>query len=217
VVPRLRDGGGEPRPRAARRRAPVLLDDAARAARAHAAAAHRRRAPAASLRQGRRGLARHAARREGAGGGRPDDRRPVEGPGLRPGGAPQRDHGRGGQPGPLHVHAREPLRRGGTAMTGRSSWRRQLPALAGALVFAAANLVFFVVYGSGADTRRAALESRRESLAKTVAAAEKEANRLTAQKERLSGVSEAMEEFYGRRIGTQRETLAGVVEDLHAA
>jgi Tfp pilus assembly protein PilO len=102
-------------------------------------------------------------------------------------------------------------------MTGRSSWQRQLPALAGALVFAAANLVFFVVYGSGADSRRAALESRRESLAKTVADAEKEANRLTAQKERLSGVSEAMEEFYGRRIGTQRETLAGVVEDLHAA
>ena len=102
-------------------------------------------------------------------------------------------------------------------MTSRSAWQRRLPALAGAFVFAAANLAFFVVYGSGADTRRAALEARRASLAKTVSESEKEANRLAAQKQRLSGVSDAMEEFYGRRIGTQRETLAGVVDDLHAA
>ena len=99
----------------------------------------------------------------------------------------------------------------------RSAWQRRLPALAAALVFAAANLVFFVVYGSSADSRRSALEARRTSLAKSVADAETEAARLTGQKERLSGVSEAMEEFYGRRIGTQRETLAAIVDDLHAA
>jgi Type II secretion system (T2SS), protein M subtype b len=99
----------------------------------------------------------------------------------------------------------------------RSGWQRRLPALAGAFVFAAANLVFFVVYGSGADSRRAALEARRESLAKIVSDAEKEAGRLTGQKERLSGVSDAIAEFYGHRIGTQRETLAAVVDDLHAA
>ena len=98
-----------------------------------------------------------------------------------------------------------------------AAWRRRLPALAAAFLFAAANLAFFVVYGSGAHTRRDALEARRMALAHTVAEAEAEAGRLTAQKERLSGVSEAMEEFYGHRIGSQRETLAGVVDDLHAA
>ena len=97
-----------------------------------------------------------------------------------------------------------------------AAWRRRLPALAAAFLFAAANLAFFVVYGSGAHTRRDALEARRTALAHTVAEAEAEAARLTAQKERLSGVSEAMEEFYGHRIGSQRETLAAVVDDLHA-
>ena len=98
-----------------------------------------------------------------------------------------------------------------------AAWRRRLPALAAAFLFAAANLAFFVVYGSGAHTRRDALEARRTALAHTVAEAEAEAARLTAQKERLSGVSEAMEEFYGHRIGSQRETLAAVVDDLHGA
>jgi len=97
------------------------------------------------------------------------------------------------------------------------AWRRRLPLLAAAFVFAAANLAFFVVYGSGAHTRRDALEARRMALAHSVAEAEAEAARLTAQKERLSGVSEAMEEFYGHRIGSQRETLAAVVDDLHGA
>jgi Tfp pilus assembly protein PilO len=98
-----------------------------------------------------------------------------------------------------------------------AAWRRRLPILVAAFLFAAANLAFFVVYRSGAQSRREALDARRTSLGRSVAEAEADANRLTAQKDRLSGVSDAIEEFYGRRIGTQRETLAGVVDDLHAA
>jgi Tfp pilus assembly protein PilO len=96
-------------------------------------------------------------------------------------------------------------------------WNRRLPLAAVALVFAAGNLVFFLGYRSSTSERRAALEARRDDLARAVASREAEAERLAVQKERLSGVSEAMEEFYGRRIGTQEETLAGLVADLHGA
>jgi Tfp pilus assembly protein PilO len=96
-----------------------------------------------------------------------------------------------------------------------AGWNRRLPLALAALLFAAANLVFFVTYRSNTNERRAALESRRDELARTVTSREAEALRLSSQKERLSGVSEAMEEFYGRRVGTQEETLAALVADLH--
>jgi hypothetical protein len=67
-----------------------------------------------------------------------------------------------------------------------------------------------------ADHQNSAVD-RRDELKRSVEAREAEATRLSGQRERLSGVSEAMEEFYGRRIGTQEETLASLVADLHAA
>ncbi len=96
-------------------------------------------------------------------------------------------------------------------------WNRRLPLALGALVFAAANLVIFLGYRSSTNERRTALEARRDELARTVASREAEADQLAVQNERLSGVSEAMAEFYGNRIGTQEETLATLVADLHAA
>ncbi len=96
-------------------------------------------------------------------------------------------------------------------------WNRRLPLAAAALVFAAGNLVFFLAYRSSTHERRAGLEARRDELQRTVEAREAEATRLSGQRERLSGVSEAIEEFYVRRIGRQEETLAALVADLHAA
>lgn len=98
-----------------------------------------------------------------------------------------------------------------------AGWNRRLPLALGALVFAAANLVFFLVYRSSTSERRAGLEARRDDLARTVAAREAESSKLAQQSQRLTGVSEAMEEFYGHRIGTQDETLAALIADLHAA
>ncbi len=98
-----------------------------------------------------------------------------------------------------------------------AGWNRRLPLAVGALVFAAANLVVFLGYRSSTNERRTALEARRDELARTVASGEAEAEQLGVQNERLSGVSEAMAEFYGNRIGTQEETLATLVADLHAA
>ena len=93
---------------------------------------------------------------------------------------------------------------------------RKLPLVLAALLFAGANLGFFLAYRSGFETRRGALEARRDELKRTVEAAEAEAEHVAGQKERLGGVSAAIEEFYGHRIGTERETLAPVVAEIHS-
>src|SRR5262249_50869935 len=162
------------------------VDDPAREARAHASAARRRRPPRAPFRHERRDLARDGARGEEPGRRGGDDRRPLEGPGVHARRAEVGDDARGRRARPVPVHRLQPVRprEGGAAMT--AAWRRRLPALVGAFLFAAANLVFYVVYGSGAHSRRDALEARRTALARTVGEAEAEAARLTAQKERLS-------------------------------
>lgn len=97
----------------------------------------------------------------------------------------------------------------------RPLWRRQLPLLAAATLFAAGNLGFFLVYRSGWQTRRESLEARREELRHTAETKEAEAAKLGAQRERLSGVSSAIDEFYSHRIGPERETLAAIVAELH--
>jgi len=95
-------------------------------------------------------------------------------------------------------------------------WRRRAGWLAAAGLFLAANAAFFFWYRGTGRTRQEALESRRAELASEVTAAEREAQRLEGQRVRLSQVSAAIEEFYGRRIGTRRATLASIVEEIHA-
>src|SRR6185295_17319348 len=163
-----------------------------------------------------------------------DDCRARQGPGARGRGAEERDRGRPGKPGAVSVFSRLTLRaaepdggdgegqrprrrrQGNAAMKLLpAGWNRRMPLALGALVLAAANAVIFLGYRSSTNERRAALEARRDDLARTVASREAEAEKLSTQNQRLSGVSEAMEEFYGHRIGTQEETLAGLVADLH--
>jgi Tfp pilus assembly protein PilO len=95
-------------------------------------------------------------------------------------------------------------------------WRRRLPLLAVAGVLAVGNLVFFLIYRSSSNERRHALEVRRDELRRSVETRESEARHLQAQRERLNGVSSAIEEFYGRRIGPQRDTLTTIVAEVHA-
>jgi Tfp pilus assembly protein PilO len=98
----------------------------------------------------------------------------------------------------------------------RAAWRKRagLLALAGLLV--AGNLAFYLWYRATAQERREAAETRRAALTRDVEVREAEAAKLAAQRDRLSSVSSAIEEFYGRRIGSRRETLAAVVSDLHS-
>jgi len=93
---------------------------------------------------------------------------------------------------------------------------RALTFLAAAALFFGANLAFFLAYRSGSESRRAALEARRDALKQAVVSGESEADRISRQKDRLGGVSEALTEFYGRKIGTERETLASVVDEIHS-
>jgi len=96
------------------------------------------------------------------------------------------------------------------------TWRRRSSWLLAAGIFLAANAAFFFWYrGTGRD-RQQALEQRRVALEGEVAAAEKDAARLDGQSRRLSQVSAAIQEFYGKRVGTRRATLAPVVDEIHA-
>ena len=59
------------------------------------------------------------------------------------------------------------------------------------------------------------MAARRDTLAREVESREKEAAAVAVQRDRLSKVSSAIDEFYGKRIGTPRETLAPVVLEIH--
>jgi len=95
-------------------------------------------------------------------------------------------------------------------------WRRRGGWLAGAGLFLLANGAFLFWYRGTGRIRQDALEARRVALSTQVGAAEREAERLQVQSQRLSKVSGAIEEFYGKRIGTERATLASVVDEIHA-
>ena len=98
----------------------------------------------------------------------------------------------------------------------RGMWSRHAAMLAITAVVLAANVGFFFWYRATMRDRRAGLEDRRASLEREVESVEQEAGRLTAQRERLFNVSSAIDEFYGSRVGTPRDTLALLVEELHS-
>jgi hypothetical protein len=95
------------------------------------------------------------------------------------------------------------------------SWRRHAFAVVLALVFLGANLGFFLWYRATTRLRAGALERERAALASDVAGKEEEARRLVAQRDRIAGVAGAIQEFYGKRVGGRRETLAPVVDEMH--
>lgn len=94
-------------------------------------------------------------------------------------------------------------------------WRRRawIVALAGALLVG--NLAFFLWYRSTARLRAESLEKERAALAADTAGKEKEAARLQGQRDRIVQVSQAIQEFYGKRVGRRREALAPIVDEMH--
>ncbi|MEO8189360.1 MAG: hypothetical protein ABI682_03380 [Acidobacteriota bacterium] len=94
-----------------------------------------------------------------------------------------------------------------------SSRRAQI--LIVAILLLAGNLGFYLWYRATVQDRKDAMEARRTALTRDVDAREQEARRLGAQRDRLSSVSSAIEEFYGKRIGPSRDTLAPVVAEIH--
>lgn len=96
-----------------------------------------------------------------------------------------------------------------------SLWRQRAGLLAAAGLFLIANVGFLVGARSITAARREALEEQRAALTADVAAKEAEAARLEGQRSRLAKVSTVIDEFYGRRVGSRRATLAPIVDEIH--
>ncbi len=97
-----------------------------------------------------------------------------------------------------------------------SIWRQRAGLLTVAILFLLANVGFLVGARSITTAQREALEEQRAALTHDVAAKEAEAARLEEQRSRLARVSTVIDEFYGRRVGSRRATLAPIVEEIHA-
>lgn len=100
--------------------------------------------------------------------------------------------------------------------TRENIWRRRAGLLVVVGLFLIANLGFLLGSRSIRAARKQALVQRRASLTSEVAAREAEAKKLTEEKNRLSQVASAIDEFYSRRVGSRRETLAPIVDEIHA-
>jgi Tfp pilus assembly protein PilO len=100
--------------------------------------------------------------------------------------------------------------------TRESIWRQRAGLLVVAGIFFAANLAFLMGSRSITAARRQALEERRTALSRDVTSREAEAAKLGGQRDRLAQISSVIDEFYGRRVGSRRETLAPIVEEVHA-
>jgi len=98
----------------------------------------------------------------------------------------------------------------------RRVWAKRAGLVAAAGIVLAANLGFFLWYRGTARDRKTALEARRAALEGEVVSKEAEAKKLVADRRRLSDVRSALDEFYGHRVGPRRETLAGLVDEVHA-
>ena len=95
------------------------------------------------------------------------------------------------------------------------AWRRRAPLLVSAVLFLVVNVAFFLWYRGTARDRARGLEARRVALEAEVASQERETEKLESQRQRLSQVSAAIDEFSGRRVGSRRETLAALVDEIH--
>jgi Tfp pilus assembly protein PilO len=97
-----------------------------------------------------------------------------------------------------------------------SIWRQRAGLLVVAALFLIANVGFLLGARSITSARRAALEEQRAALTHEVTAREAEAAKLEGERSRLARVSTVIDEFYGRRVGSRRATLAPIVEEIHA-
>ena len=94
-------------------------------------------------------------------------------------------------------------------------WRQRAGLLAASGLFLLANAAFLIGFRSITARQAQGLEERRSALTRDVVVREAEVAKLVSERDRLAGVSSVIEEFYGRRVGSRRETLAPIVEEIH--
>jgi hypothetical protein len=107
---------------------------------------------------------------------------------------------------------------GGAASRGRtgSLWRSRaaLFVLLGVLLLASGAVL--VVYHGFYDARLAALAQSREALTKRRDEAKAAADRAAEAERRLVALRADLDRFYGEVLGTRKERLASLIEDLNA-
>jgi Tfp pilus assembly protein PilO len=94
-------------------------------------------------------------------------------------------------------------------------WRERAWIVVPALAFFLLNCVFFVA-GRTIDARRSeALDRELASARERRASAQTAREDAERQSGRVEGIERAIDEFYGKRLGTLNETMAAMVDEIH--
>jgi Tfp pilus assembly protein PilO len=94
-------------------------------------------------------------------------------------------------------------------------WKERAPAIAAALLFFLANLVYFLAGHAVNASRTEALSRARRNARDRMDAAEKSRAKAVSDLAHVENVRKAAKEFYGNRIGTIDDTVAEVVDEIH--
>lgn len=98
----------------------------------------------------------------------------------------------------------------------RSIWRSRAALFAALGALLLANGVVLVVYHGFYDARFAALEETRSSLVRQQEAAQAAADRAAETERRLVELKKGLDAFYGEVLGSRKERLASLIEDVDA-
>lgn len=102
----------------------------------------------------------------------------------------------------------------GSGGRSRSLWRSRAALFAALGFFLLANIAVLVVYRVFYDVRLAGLEETRQGLAQRRDEARSSAGRSRDAERRLGELKKGLDEFYGDVLGTRKERLASLVEDV---
>jgi Tfp pilus assembly protein PilO len=104
----------------------------------------------------------------------------------------------------------------GSHPRARSLWRSRAALFAALGVLLLATAAVLVVYHGFYDARLAALEETRSDLTRQREAAQAAADRSAETERRLAELKASLDAFYGGVLGTRKERLASLIEDVDA-
>jgi len=104
----------------------------------------------------------------------------------------------------------------GSHPRARSLWRSRAALFAALGVLLLVSATVLVVYYGFYDARLAALEETRSDLTRQREAAQAAADRSAETERRLAGLKASLDAFYGGVLGTRKERLASLIEDVDA-
>lgn len=94
-------------------------------------------------------------------------------------------------------------------------WRDKAWIVVPAILFFAGNLAYFLAGRAVDRSRTQSLENAKSSAAARFDAAERDRIRARTEADHIDDVRKAEKEFFGGRVGTLKESVADMVDDLH--